>query len=262
MATVTWTHGGTPATVLTAAGASGSGSAVFTAPMAAWFATTNENGTTGTVNVTSDGGSPFFADISVGVHVEDAGISTSETINTISFSFDWTIVNGPMGTATARSSLVSAVDPVDDFQGPGTSSGSYARTITGDAFFGFPGSTIADFYAFYLDPTGLFPYFGLDWLPFYDSGTFSAHNRSLTVSNFTITIDYGASGPTLTSVSPAHGDKSGNTLVTLTGTGLAGATGVTFGGDAAAIQSVSDTEITCLTPSHAVGLVDVVVTVP
>jgi len=67
--------------------------------------------------------------------------------------------------------------------------------------------------------------------------------------------------PTVTSVSPTNGTKDGNTALTITGTGfILGAT-VTIGGTACTAVSVdSDTEITCTSPAHAVGLVDVVVT--
>jgi hypothetical protein len=69
--------------------------------------------------------------------------------------------------------------------------------------------------------------------------------------------------PTLTNVAPAIGLIGGGTNVTLTGTDFTGATGVTFDGSpATAVVAVSDTSITCTTPSHAAGAVSVVVTAP
>lgn len=67
--------------------------------------------------------------------------------------------------------------------------------------------------------------------------------------------------PTVTSCTPDSGSTAGGTPVTIAGQYFTGATGVTFGGDAAtSVSVVSDTEITCVTPAHAAGAVDVVVT--
>jgi len=69
--------------------------------------------------------------------------------------------------------------------------------------------------------------------------------------------------PTVTAVSPVNGPASGGSGVTLTGTNFAGATSVTFGGVAAtSVNVVDDTTITAVTPAHAAGAVDVVVTTP
>ena len=80
---------------------------------------------------------------------------------------------------------------------------------------------------------------------------------SVTGTNaFTYTGD-----PTVGTVSPNTGTAAGSTAVTLTGTNyVAGAT-VTFGGTpATSVVVVSATSITCSTPAHAAGAVDVVVT--
>ncbi|PPJ30273.1 cell shape-determining protein [Nocardia nova] len=69
--------------------------------------------------------------------------------------------------------------------------------------------------------------------------------------------------PTLTSVTPSSGPPSGGTVVVLTGTGLTGATAVSFGGTPATLFTVnSDTQITVLTPAHTAGTVQVTVTTP
>ena len=75
------------------------------------------------------------------------------------------------------------------------------------------------------------------------------------------TFTYVASPPSLTRVSPAAGPTAGGTRVTLTGTDLAGATGVRFGTSAATSVVVdSPTTIVATTPPHAVGKVNVMVT--
>lgn len=71
------------------------------------------------------------------------------------------------------------------------------------------------------------------------------------------------SGSALTAINPNSGTTSGGTGFTLTGTGLTGATGVTFDGDAAtSVNVVNSTTVTGVTPSHAAGVVDVVISTP
>lgn len=67
--------------------------------------------------------------------------------------------------------------------------------------------------------------------------------------------------PTITDISPISGDTTGGTPITITGALLNGATSVTVGGVAAtAVTAVSENQITCTTPAHAEGNVNVVVT--
>lgn len=69
--------------------------------------------------------------------------------------------------------------------------------------------------------------------------------------------------PTLTAVNPSSGPASGATGVVLTGTNLTGTTSVTFDGVAAtSVNVVNSTTVTAVTPTHAVGAVDVVITTP
>jgi len=69
--------------------------------------------------------------------------------------------------------------------------------------------------------------------------------------------------PAVTSLSPATGLAAGGTAVTLTGTGFTGATSVKFGATAAtAVTVVNPTTITCTSPAHTAGTVDVQVTTP
>jgi len=67
--------------------------------------------------------------------------------------------------------------------------------------------------------------------------------------------------PTITSITPNNGSASGGTAVIITGTNFAPGSTVTFGGTAATVSNVTASQITCTTPAHAAGAVDVVVTV-
>jgi hypothetical protein len=65
----------------------------------------------------------------------------------------------------------------------------------------------------------------------------------------------------ITALSPNHGPETGGTTVTITGSGLTDATGVTFGGvPGTGVQVTGDTSLSVKTPAHAPGAVDVVVT--
>ena len=67
----------------------------------------------------------------------------------------------------------------------------------------------------------------------------------------------------ITGLDPPRGPEAGGTLVTITGTGFATATAVTFDGlFGTAFTVVSDTQITVVTPAHAPGLANVVVFAP
>jgi len=94
-------------------------------------------------------------------------------------------------------------------------------------------------------------------------------NVSVTTPGGTGTLTDGYTyyaAPTVTDVNPGSGPGAGGTSVTITGTGFYGVPGVsltvTFGGNACTtnIVVVNDTTITCDTPSHADGFVDVSVT--
>ena len=69
--------------------------------------------------------------------------------------------------------------------------------------------------------------------------------------------------PEVDSVSPPGGPVAGGTGVTISGSGLIGSTGVTFGGTAATGFLVNaDSTVTCISPAHAAGAVNVVVANP
>ena len=67
--------------------------------------------------------------------------------------------------------------------------------------------------------------------------------------------------PTVTAISPTSGPSSGGTAVSITGTGFLAGSTVNFGGTVATgVTVVSSTSITAMTPAHAAGVVNVVVT--
>ncbi|MEU1883975.1 IPT/TIG domain-containing protein [Micromonospora rifamycinica] len=70
--------------------------------------------------------------------------------------------------------------------------------------------------------------------------------------------------PTITSIVPDTGPTTGGTTVTITGTGLTGATGVSFGGTPGTnlVVSPDGTSLTVVTPPGPTGPVDVTVQLP
>lgn len=80
---------------------------------------------------------------------------------------------------------------------------------------------------------------------------------SVTAGNFTFVA------PTITSITPSQGPVAGGTTVEITGTGLEGATQVTFAGLAGTDLTLTpEGTLTVVTPPGSPGLVDVVVTLP
>jgi hypothetical protein len=69
-------------------------------------------------------------------------------------------------------------------------------------------------------------------------------------------------GPAVSGVSPSSGSTAGGQAVTISGSNLDGATGVSFGGTPAGTFTASATQITATAPAHAVGTVDVQVIGP
>ena len=91
----------------------------------------------------------------------------------------------------------------------------------------------------------------------------SVGGGSCTVTAASGLITVIAAAPTVTSVAPATGPAAGGTSVTVSGTNFQAGATVTFGGVAATgVTRVNSTTITCTTPAHAAGIVNVVVTNP
>lgn len=74
---------------------------------------------------------------------------------------------------------------------------------------------------------------------------------------------YSTLAPTITALAPTGGAAAGGTSVVITGTELGGTTNVTFGGTPVTSFTIeSDTEVRVITPAHAAGAVNVVITTP
>ncbi len=76
--------------------------------------------------------------------------------------------------------------------------------------------------------------------------------------------DYTYGVPTVTALSPTAGTTAGGTPVTITGTNFVAGATVAFGAGnpATGVAVVNATTITCLSPVHSAGVVDVMVTTP
>lgn len=96
-----------------------------------------------------------------------------------------------------------------------------------------------------------------------DYGTYAGQaGRTGVIAPATVYPDVN-SPPVVAGVSPATGGVAGGTAVTVTGSGFTGATSVKFGAtNATALVVVDANTITCTSPAHAAGAVDVTVTTP
>jgi hypothetical protein len=72
---------------------------------------------------------------------------------------------------------------------------------------------------------------------------------------------YTTPAPVVLRISPSSGPTAGGTSVTITGTNLSGATGVSFGGAGGSITADSSTQITATSPAGS-GTVEITVTTP
>lgn len=82
----------------------------------------------------------------------------------------------------------------------------------------------------------------------------------VTLPETTGTSSSTAPAPTVGSVTATNGPLGGGTTITITGTGFSSGATVTVGGSACtSVNVASATTITCVTPTHAAGAVDVVV---
>lgn len=179
------------------------------------------------------------------LHITQASAITDATITVTGSPLTLT-TNGPAGTLTINNTslIVAATNITSDFTGTAldgnvTETGNTCTSVAPQSSCTLtytPGSTTVAQTSF----------------PIQGSNT-----NAVTAA---IQID---AGITIDTVSPSSGPASGGTGVMLTGSGFTGATSLTFGGTAATnLNVVSSTSVTAVTPAHATGAVDVVITTP
>ena len=97
----------------------------------------------------------------------------------------------------------------------------------------------------------------------FDGGGFEGGEKTIMYDGQIVTQDFVDAlfkTATIDTVTPATGPAAGGTVVTITGTNLAGVEGVTFGGTAGtALVVVSETQLRVTTPAKTAGAYDVVV---
>jgi hypothetical protein len=174
------------------------------------------------------------------------------------------VVTTPGGTATSTGGFTYAV-PVPGITtispNNGSTLGGTAITITGTNLTGATGVTFGGTAATAVNVVSATQVTCV--APAHAAG---AVNVVVTTPGGTATSTAGYSyqapgAPTISTVSPASGLVAGGTTVTIGGTNLTGTSSITFGGTAAtSVNVISATQVTCVTPAHAVGAVDVVLT--
>jgi hypothetical protein len=187
-----------------------------------------------TITVTSPAGTVGTVDVVV---VDDAGTSAP-------LDFEY----------TADASAIASLDPDS-----GSEAGGTVVTITGTGFLGATGVTF--------DGTAATAFTVVN------DTTITVTSPAHAVGTVDVVVldeiggdsepfdfEYTADAAVASSLTPISGSETGGTVVTITGTGFLGATGVTFDGDlGTAFTVVNDTTITVTTPAHEVGTVDVIV---
>jgi hypothetical protein len=100
--------------------------------------------------------------------------------------------------------------------------------------------------------------------PAKDVGGYYSFTIRNNVNSFTLNNAFTYYGiPTITTTSRTIGNLEGGDLIYITGSNLVLTSEITFGGVAATnISEVSDSILSCYTPAHATGLVDITVTTP
>ncbi len=161
------------------------------------------------------------------------------------------------GYSYAAAPTISSISP-----SAGALAGGTTVTITGTNFTATPTVKIGGSAAtsvLWLSSTTLTAV-----IPTHSAGAFDVVITNPDTQLGTLTNGYTyAAAPTVLSLLPATGLLSGATAVTITGTGFASGAAITFGGLAAtSVVWISASSLTAVTPAHALGTVDVVVTNP
>jgi len=162
------------------------------------------------------------------------------------------------GTATAAFTYVPGLPVVESLSpSAGPDSGNTEVTVSGRGL----DSVVTAWFGNVAEPAA--PQSGTEAITYSGAGQGAVHVRvgdGNVVSQESANDLFSYAGPVITSLDPAEGDEAGGTLVTINGTGLTGATEVTFGGfPASDLVGVSDTVLTVRSPSGR-GRPDVLVT--
>jgi YVTN family beta-propeller protein len=194
------------------------------------------------------------------LYVANQNANTMSVIDTATDTVSGNIAtgNGPIGLALifVPAPVVSAVSP-----GSGPLTAGTAVTITGT---GLAGATAVRFGAG--NPAAIVSSTATSCTVVAPAGVVGTVDVQVTTAGGTSGTSSAdqytyVAAPVVTAISPAAGPAAGGTTVTITGTGLARATAVTFGaGNPAAAISSTATSCTAVAPAKTAGLVDVQVT--
>jgi hypothetical protein len=173
------------------------------------------------------------------------------------------LVTTPGGTNAANSFYTYVLTPptvTSVSPSSGTSAGGTPLTITGTNFSVVTGVTIRGVAA-----TGVSVVSSTSITCTAPAGSVGAASVLVTTPSganaANSLFSYSPPAPTVSSVFPTTGSTLGGATVTITGTNLTGAGGVTIGGVPATNVIVnSDTSVTCISPAGSVGTASVVVT--
>ncbi|HEY2324848.1 MAG TPA: IPT/TIG domain-containing protein, partial [Thermoanaerobaculia bacterium] len=194
---------------------------------------------------------PAVATVSAGtVTGVSPGVATI-TATLGSFSASATVTVNPLlqSITVAPSTATTITGGKQPFTATGTYSDGSTRSLTSSVTWTTSDPAFAS-----IDPTGM--------TTALSPGTVTLRASLGSISgSATLTV---LATPTITAVQPAKGRTSGGQTVTITGTsfGNTSNTSVTFGGNTALVSAANATTLTVTTPSHAAGIVDVVVTAP
>ncbi len=185
----------------------------------------------------------------------DLGLSATVTLT-------GTTVNVPLGTIAlaqascqAPNATIASVTPTT-----GPTSGGTVVTVTGNGLQNATGVTVGG-----VPATSVTPSADGTSLTAVTPASEAAGTVPIVVNRPTGDVAAGSFtyvAPTISAVDPPQGTTAGGTTVTITGTGLAGATGISFGGVAGRVTASTPTSVTAVTPPHAAGTVPVTVTLP
>lgn len=156
-------------------------------------------------------------------------------------------------TFIAAAPTISTISPMT-----GTTSGGTTITITGNNLIGTTSVTVGGAVA-----TSVTVVSATQVTAVTPAGTVGAKGVSLTTAGGTFTAPNSftyVAPPVITSFTPDTGSLAGGQTVTITGTGFTGTYSVTFGGTAAPIVSVSDTQVVVTSPARVAGAVKIVIT--